>query len=93
MDKEVLRRLEMLNQLALTDEEKERFLAFFDRRMAGAGRLAALDTESTERMVHVLPIENPLREDTASQPYAREALQASAPDAGEGYWRVPRVLE
>ena len=36
MDREVLRRLEKLNQLALTDAEKEAFLAFYAKQPAAA---------------------------------------------------------
>lgn len=93
MDREVLRLLEMLNQLRLTEEEKEAFLAFYARREAGRAALDAVNTEDTERMVHVMPIPTVVREDVASQPYTREELQAAAPDAGEGHWRVPRVVE
>ena len=93
MDKEILRRLELLNQLRLTDTEKEAFLAFYARREAAFAALNAVDTTDTERMVHVMPLATVVREDVASQPYTREELQASAPDAGEGHWRVPRVLE
>ncbi len=93
MDREALRLLEMLNQLRLTEEEKEAFLAFYARREAGRAALDAVDTEDTERMVHVMPIPTVVREDVASQPFTREELQAAAPDAGEGHWRVPRVVE
>ena len=93
MDKETLRLLEMLNQLRLTPEEKEEFLAFYARREAGRAALDAVDTEDTERMVHVMPIPTVVREDVANQPFTREELQAAAPDAGEGHWRVPRVVE
>lgn len=93
MDRETLRLLEMLNQLRLTEEEKEAFLAFYARREAGLAALEAVDTDSTERMVHVMPIPTVVREDVAHQPFTREELQAAAPDAGEGHWRVPRVVE
>lgn len=93
MDKEILRRLELLNQLSLSSEEKAAFLAFYAEREEAFAELSAIDTERTERMVHVMPIPTVVREDVARQPFTREALQAAAPDAGEGYWRVPRVLE
>lgn len=43
-------------------------------------------------MVHVRPLVNVLREDVASQPFAREDLLAQAPESMDGYWQVPRVL-
>ena len=93
MDKEILRRLELLNQLALTEDEKAAFLAFYREREEGWATLVEVDTEKTERMVHVMPIPTVVREDVANQPFTRDELQAAAPDAGEGSWRVPRVLE
>lgn len=93
MDRETLRRLEALNQLALTEEEKEKVISFFAARDGELAVLNAIDTESVERMVHVMPIYTVVREDAASQPYTREQLQAGAPDTDEGYWCVPKVLE
>ena len=93
MDRETLRRLEALNQLALTEEERERVISFFAARDGELAVLNAIDTERVERMVHVMPIYTVVREDAASQPYTREQLQAGAPDTDEGYWCVPKVLE
>ena len=93
MDQETLRRLEALNQLALTAQEKEDVIAFFAARDGERSLLEAIDTEDVERMVHVMPILTVVREDVASQPHTREQLQAGAPDTDEGYWCVPKVLE
>ena len=93
MDREILRRLEMLNQLKLTEEQKDFFLAFFEKRMADASLLDQIDTENVERMVHVMPLTTVVREDKVSQPFSREALQKSAPETDEGYWCVPKVVE
>ena len=92
MDRESLQALEHLNQLALTPEEQDEVLAFFAAREADWARLAAVNTADVERMVHVRPLVNVLREDVASQPFAREDLLAQAPESMDGYWQVPRVL-
>lgn len=93
MDRETLRRLEMLNQLRLTDTQKDEVIAFFAAREADAASLEAIDTADVERMVHVMPILTVVREDVVSQPYSREDLQRGAPETDEGYWCVPRVVE
>ena len=93
MDRETLRRLELLNQLSLTEAEKEQVLAFFEARYADVKQLEAIDTSEVERMVHVMPILTVVREDVVSQPFTREELQAGAPETDEGYWCVPRVVE
>lgn len=93
MERETLRKLELLNQLSLTDEQKESVIAFCNAREEDLKTLDAIDTEKVERMVHVMPILTVVREDVVSQPFSREALQAGAPETDEGYWCVPRVLE
>ena len=93
MDRETLRRLELLNQLSLTEEQKEEAISFFAKREEELKSLEKIDTAQTERMVHVMPIMTVVREDVASQPFSREDLQAGAPETDEGYWCVPRVVE
>lgn len=93
MDRETLRRLELLNQLKLTEAQKDEVIAFFAKREAQLKALDKIDTANTERMVHVRPVLTVVREDLASQPFSREALQAGAPETDEGYWCVPKVME
>ena len=93
MERDTLRRLELLNQLKLTEEQKEDVIAFFAIRDAELGSLDAIDTSDVERMVHVMPIMTVVREDVVSQPFSREDLQAAAPETDEGYWCVPKVME
>ncbi len=93
MDRETLRKLAMLNQLSLNDEQKESVIDFFAKRDNELDILNKIDTENVERMVHVLPIETVIREDVVDQKFSREDLQKGAVDTDEGYWCVPRVVE
>lgn len=93
MNKEILRRLELLNQLSLTEAQKEDFLAFYAARESDLSALDAIDTQDVERMVHVMPILTVVREDIVKKTFEREELQAGAPETDEGYWCVPRVVE
>ncbi len=93
MDINILKRLEKLNQLRLTEEHEAAMLAFFAEREAEMAKLDAIDTTEVERMVHVMPLENVLREDRADEPFSREDLQAGAPQADDGYWQVPRTVD
>lgn len=93
MDKDCLRRLELLNQLKLTEEQKTEMFDFFAKREADFDALNAVDTNDVERMVHVNPILTVVRDDVVSQNFAREDLQKGAPDTDEGYWCVPRVVD
>lgn len=93
MDRDVLRRLEMLNQLSLTEPQKEDVISFFDKRDNELAVLNAIDTANVERMVHVMPIMTVVREDVVNKQFTREELQRGAVDTDEGYWCVPRVIE
>lgn len=93
MDRDVLIRLEKLNQLALTEQQREDVLAFFAKQQQEIDGLYSCDTEQTERMVHVMPIMTVVREDVEKKLFTREELQRGAPEADDGYWQVPRLLE
>lgn len=93
MDMKILVRLEKLNQLNLTEDQEAATLAFWAERAGEVAALDSIDTENVERMVHVMPLENVLREDIAAQKFSREELQAGAPQAEDGYWQVPRTVD
>ena len=93
MERDTLRRLEMLNQLSLTEAQKEDVIAFFAARDGELKTLEAIDTSETERMVHVMPIMTVVRDDVVVKAFEREDLQAGAPETDEGYWCVPKVVE
>ena len=93
MDREILRRLEKLNQLQLTEQEKEAFLAFYAKQENEMDVINSINTDDVERMVHVMPILTVVREDKVIKKYTREELQKGAPETTEGYWQVPRLVE
>ena len=93
MEKIALVRLEMLNQIKLTDAQKDDVLSFFAKREEELVSLDEIDTSKAEPMVHVMPTAIALREDVIEQPCSRQDLQAQAPTADAGYWCVPRVIE
>ena len=93
MEKQTLLSLEKVNQLRLEENEREAVLAFFARQDENMAILNAIDTESVERMVHVMPIMTVVREDVVKKLFTRDDLQKGAPETMDGYWQVPRVVE
>lgn len=93
MNKETLVRLEKVNQLCLTEEERSAVLDFFAAQDEKFAKLDAIDTANVERMVHVMPILTVVRDDEEKKLFTRDELQASAPETYEGYWQVPRLVE
>lgn len=93
MNNELLVGLEKLNKLKLTEEESAAVLSFFEQQEKEIRTLDAIDTADVERMVHVMPMENILREDVMIKNYTRDDLQEDAPESYDGYWQVPRLVE
>ena len=93
MERETLRKLELLNQLSLDEKQKTEVIAFCEERAEDAKLLESVKTENVEPMVHVRPVLTVVREDVVNQLFSREELQEGAPETDEGYWCVPRVVE
>ncbi|MGB1556702.1 MAG: Asp-tRNA(Asn)/Glu-tRNA(Gln) amidotransferase subunit GatC [Oceanococcaceae bacterium] len=56
-------------------------------------RLKSANTQGVQPMAHPLDMVQRLRTDAVSEENAREALMAAAPDARDGLFVVPRVIE
>ncbi len=93
MNHSELKKLENLNKLQLTEDETTAVLNFFEKQGDELSALDAIDTENVERMVHVMPMINILREDVAKKDFTRDDLQEDAPESYDGYWQVPRLVE
>jgi aspartyl-tRNA(Asn)/glutamyl-tRNA(Gln) amidotransferase subunit C len=82
-----------LARLALDADEKERMRSQLDAILGYVEQLRRVDTDGVEPTAHVLPLVNVLREDEVRPSYPFEAMLANAPDAQDGQFRVPRILE
>jgi aspartyl-tRNA(Asn)/glutamyl-tRNA(Gln) amidotransferase subunit C len=87
-----------LANLNLTEEEVGRMLTDLDGILGQMDKLAAIDTEGVEPMAQVLSgaSDDPtatLREDVERPSLPNEAALANAAVSGEGYFKVPRVIE
>ena len=82
-----------LNQIALTEDEEHKVQNIFSAMNEFEKKLAAIDTEETEPMVHVMPMTNVLREDARNQVFPREKLLEGAPARSEDSWKVPRLVK
>ena len=93
MDKITLEKLESVNQIKLTDEEREEFLNNYKKLDDEFKILEEIDTKDVEPMVHVIPINNVPREDLEIKKFTRDELQEGSKDVYDGYWQVPRLVE
>ena len=84
---------QQLNQISLTEEEDTEVQGIFDRMKKKEEILLQVDTENVEEMVHVMPMNNVLREDVREQLFTRESLLEGAPMHNENSWEVPRLVK
>ena len=80
-----------LARLSLTDEERALFARQLDQILEYAESIQSLDTDAVEPMSHALTA-GTFRADAPREGLARERVLESAPDLGDGLFRVPRVL-
>lgn len=82
-----------LARLDLSDDEVDRFAAQLEAVLRHADDLAGLDLAGVAPTSHPLPLRNVLRADEPRPGLDRAEVLAQAPDAVEGRFRVPRILE
>ncbi len=82
-----------LARLALDDEELARFGEQLGAILEHAARVQALATDDVPPTSHPLPMVNAFRPDEVRPPLDRDEVLAQAPDAEDGYFRVPPILE
>jgi aspartyl-tRNA(Asn)/glutamyl-tRNA(Gln) amidotransferase subunit C len=79
-----------LARLELSDDEVERFSGELSKVLDHIEKIGELgDLADVEPTSHVVAIENALRADEPRPCLPREVALESAPDAGEGGFRVP----
>lgn len=92
IDRTEVEHVAVLARIALSDKEKEAFseqlstiLDFFDM-------LKEVDTTDLRPTSHVVDLTNVFREDERGASLETHEALANAPDAAEGFFRVPKIL-
>jgi aspartyl-tRNA(Asn)/glutamyl-tRNA(Gln) amidotransferase subunit C len=81
-----------LARLALEPAELEAYGAQLVHILEHAERVQALPTEGVPPTSHPLPMTNAFRPDEVTECLDRDEVLAQAPEALDGYFRVPRIL-
>jgi aspartyl-tRNA(Asn)/glutamyl-tRNA(Gln) amidotransferase subunit C len=82
-----------LAQLTLDDAAKARMLEDMGNILGYVEKLAELDTEGVEPMMHVLDLANVYREDTVQPSLNHDLALKNAPNTDGEYFLVPRILD
>lgn len=88
-----VRHIARLARLNLTPDEERRYAEQLSAILNYAARLSEVDTAAIPPTATVLPFPAPLRPDRAEPSLPRDRALANAPEARDGLFRVPPVLE
>ncbi|AFM40244.1 glutamyl-tRNA(Gln) and/or aspartyl-tRNA(Asn) amidotransferase, C subunit [Desulfosporosinus acidiphilus SJ4] len=80
-----------LARLELNEQEIQEYTVQLNSILDYAAMLERLDTEDVVPTAHAVPLHNVLREDEVKGSIKHEKALRNAPDAEEGFFRVPRI--
>ncbi|MGQ9657011.1 MAG: Asp-tRNA(Asn)/Glu-tRNA(Gln) amidotransferase subunit GatC [Fimbriimonadales bacterium] len=90
---EQMRHTAKLARLALSDEQLTELMHAINALMAHFERLQALPLDAVEPTAHSIPVFNAFREDIVGETLPREEALTNAPEARDGLFIVPRIVE
>ncbi|MCO6381374.1 MAG: Asp-tRNA(Asn)/Glu-tRNA(Gln) amidotransferase subunit GatC [Vannielia sp.] len=93
IDTETARRVAHLARIAVPEEDLPALAGEFNAILGFIEQLSEVDVEGVEPMVSVTPQRLKRREDVVTDGNQPQAVLANAPDAREGFFAVPKVVE
>jgi len=93
IDLETARRVAKLARIKVEDADLPALAAEFNTILGFIEQLNEVDVEGVEPMTSVTPMRLKRREDVVTEGDYPEKILANAPDAREGFFAVPKVVE
>ncbi|MFZ2353333.1 Asp-tRNA(Asn)/Glu-tRNA(Gln) amidotransferase subunit GatC [Paucilactobacillus nenjiangensis] len=93
IDEQQVQHVASLAKLKFTDEELSEFTPQLESIIDLFETLEKVDTTGVEPMTSATDRVNVMREDVAVNSHQRDALLKNAPDAEDGYIKVPAIID
>jgi len=93
VDKDTVRRAAHLARIAVKEDELEPMAQKLNGILDWIEQLQEVDVEGVEPMTSVTPMRLKRREDVVTDGNRQADILANAPDAREGFFAVPKVVE
>jgi len=93
LDRKAVDHVARLARLDLSEAERDRMQAELTNILEHAERIQALDLDGVEPTAHAVPIINAIRADEVTPSLTQDEALANAPEAEDGRFRVPRIIE
>ncbi|WP_229071236.1 Asp-tRNA(Asn)/Glu-tRNA(Gln) amidotransferase subunit GatC [Actinoplanes sp. DH11] len=93
ISREEVAHLARLSRLAVTEQELDRFAGQLDVILQSVARVGEVAAEDIPPTSHSVPLTNVYRDDVPTPSLTQDEALSGAPDAFEGRFRVPRILD
>lgn len=93
IDDRTMEKVELLAKLSLEEDERKHAMEEMEKLLTYMEELEAIDTTTTEALIHVLPKENVFREDRVTNGDGRESFMRNVPKSRDGQLVVPRTIQ
>ena len=93
IDRETARHVAKLARIRVEEGALDALAADFNRILAFVEQLNEVDVDGVEPMVSVTPMRLKRREDVVTDGGKPKEILSNAPDAREGFFAVPKVVE
>jgi len=93
LDKDTVKNIAYLARMRVADEKLEPLAGELSSIMDWIEQLQELDTDGVEPMASVSDVTLPQRKDVVTDGNCQAAVLKNAPDADDGFFTVPKVVE
>ncbi len=93
IDKDTARRVAHLARIEVNEADLEPLAERLSGILGFMEQLNEVDVEGVEPMTSVTPMDLPRRQDVVTDGGIQDKVLANAPDAREGFFAVPKVVE
>lgn len=93
IDRKAVDHVARLARLDLSEEERERMSVELAQILGHAEAIQELELDDVEPTSHALPLRNVMRADAVRPSLTQDEALASAPEAEDGRFRVPKIIE
>ena len=93
VDRDTVAKIAKLARIRIEAEQMEPLAAELSNILGWIEQLNELDTEGVAPMTSVVEVEAPLRRDAVTDGDCRDRVLANAPEAADGFFLVPKVVE
>ncbi len=93
IDRETARKVAHLARIRVEEDQLDALAGEFNAILGFVEQLNEVDVEGVEPMTSVTPMRLKRREDVVTDGNQQDKILSNAPDAREGFFAVPKVVE